>query len=121
MNTRLTPGIARRRRNSARYSRVIGLQMLAGGGRQTLSAAGTAHASSWLFAGRIPEIRSRPADIVDIALEAGRFASMATASGQHRFFAADSVTCLPLMEGNGAEIARSETAPVVSMMENSTS
>ena len=62
-------------------------------------------------AGRIPEIRRRPADIVDIAFEAGVFRH-GHRLGQHRFFAA--AGHLPaLMGGNGAEVARAETSPVV--------
>ena len=90
--------------------RVVGLDVLTGGGEQAALVLAAA-IFLLLFAGRKAEIRGRAADIVDVALEAWHLRDL------FRFFnnalVAAYLNVPSLMERQRAEVARAEAAAVV--------
>ena len=88
---------------------VVGVHILAGGGVEALpSAAGTL--GHLLFAGRVPEVGGGAAHIVDVALEVRIFDHF-FCLGQNGFVASH-LDDTALVEGQGAEGAGAEAAPV---------
>ena len=90
--------------------RVVGLDVLTGGGEQAALVLAAA-VFLLLFAGRKAEIRGRAADIVDIALESGHLGDLFCFL-DHALVAAH-LNVASLMERERAEVARAETAAVV--------
>ena len=89
--------------------RVVGVHVLAGGGVQALPPAAGA-LTQLLFTGRVAEIGGGAADVVDVALE------IPVLHHDFRFpedgLVASGLDDPPLMEGQGAEGAGAEAAPV---------
>ncbi len=89
---------------------MVGLEVLARGGEQAALVPAQA-VPVLLFAGGEAEVGRRPADVVDIALEA-RVRGDLPGFGEHAFVAAR-LDIAPLVEGERAEVARAEAAAVV--------
>ena len=88
---------------------VIGLQIFAGGGEETL-LVGAGTVGQLLLTGGLAEICRGAADIVNIALE-GRIFRHVPRLGQDGFVASR-LDDAALVEGQGAEAAAAEAAPV---------
>lgn len=95
---------------NAQVFAVVHLQCLAGFGSKALFPR-THPGFCLLFAGRQPEVCGRTAHVVDIALEVGHFGDLFCLF-QDGFLAAAG-DAPSLVQGDGAEVAVAETAPVV--------
>ena len=108
MKTFLTPGSVRSFRRSCEIVAVIGLQIFAGGGEETL-LVGAGAVGQLLLTGGLAEICRGAADIVNIALE-GRIFRHLPRLGQDGFVASR-LDDAALVEGQGAEAARRRSSP----------
>ena len=106
----LDPGQLSQLAENAQVFAVVHLQCLAGFGSKALFPR-THPGFCLLFAGRQPEVCGRTAHVVDIALEVGHFGDLFCLF-QDGFLAAAG-DAPSLVQGDGAEVAVAETAPVV--------